>query len=456
MSRKERPEPAEGKKKRAPGAFKRRLAFVFMIVFLILILAVSAVKIHETFILPAARADLNAKSLAQIKKDYVKYDKEFLNPDPKTHGHTVIVWGDNHSSVHTFSKLIEKINADNATYRRQWAQSMDKLKEVQNDKSMPADKKAKKIAELTTDIDESHKMQVLFTINVGDLAYDGDATKYRMTLEISDKVNVPMVTAIGNHDIRSNGRAVYSKMFGPFYYSFAVGDTYYIVLDDANEKRVDPAQMKWLKSELDKSVPYKHCLVLMHVPPFKGKQNPNAPMTKFLADRKNAEELKELAQKYHINFMVAGHIHTYDATGWPTTGGPLVARMPEERQNENYTDLIISGGAGARLWKVDQDKDDVMSRAEYHYFRVFLNGLLGEQDAAGNMVWAYRTGFNRETIKVPNADHFYTMEEIRICIYAKIANLYWWEMLVLVPIFLALAAWLWFDRRRRKAAGAPQ
>jgi len=452
---KRRPDNLEA---RAPRLWIQHAATVLLLIVLIAIMVATGVKLHETLFLPRNYKNLDKKALAQIQKDYTKFESEFINLDKSTHGYSVVVWADNHSSRKTFGQLIKKINKENDDNTAEWNQLKDRLARLKTDTTIAKETRDRMVAELEKEIDEVHKQHLLFAVNSGDLAYDGDVTKYRLTLQVADKLKIPMVTAIGNHDIRSNGRKAYREVWGPFTYSFSVGNAYYIMLDDANEKRVDPAQMKWFEAELKKSLPYNYCFVDMHVPPFKGQRNQNAPMDKFLADRKNAQAIKDLATKYHVTFVLAGHIHTYDADEWPIPPGAPMAGMSPVRAAQQYTGFIISGGAGARLWKVDTGKNSVMSRARYHYFDVTMNAEVPEVLENGQVVTKSKTGFRRQEINPTHADAWYTFEETWVCIYAKIANLYPWEMLVLVPVFILLLAYLVLDERRRNKGtpGGPE
>ncbi len=437
-----------GARARSPGARARRnrsrvrsrwarnVAAVLLFIVLTAILAVSGVKLYDVLALPRDCENLNGKALERIREDYAVFERGFYNTDDSTHGYSVVVWGDNHSSRRTFGGLIAKINRENADNAAEWNGLRKKIARLKADKGQPSQAREKTIAELEQQADEVHKMHLLFAINSGDLAYDGDVTKYRLTLQVARKLSIPMVTAIGNHDIR-NGREAYSKVFGPSTYSFAVGNAYYIILDNADEKRVNPDRTKWFKAELDKSLPYDYCFVDMHVPPFKGKKNRNAPMDYFLADRKNAREIKDLAARYHATFVLAGHIHTYDADEW-LTGDAIPAGMSPVRAADRDTDFIVSGGAGARLWKVDDMKDPVMSRARYHYFEV----LMGAREAVilpdGRKAMEQKTAFRRQDFNPAHADAWYTFEEVWVCAFAKVSNLYGWEMLILCPLLALL------------------
>jgi len=433
----------------AAGRLPQRIAAVLLLIIVFMILVATGIKLHETLVLPRNYRDLNRKALAQIQKDYAKLEREFIDPNKSTHGYSIVVWGDNHSSRRTFGQLIDGINKENAENTTKWNQLKEQLARLKTDTTKPRETRDRMVAALENEIDEVHKMHLLFAINSGDLAYDGDVTKYRLTLQVADKLEIPMVTAIGNHDIRSNGRKAYREVFGPFTYSFAVGNAYYIILDDAEGKRIGKAQMKWLEAELKKSLPYNYCFVDMHVPPFKGRRNQNAPMQKFLADRKNAQEIKDLVARNNVTFVLAGHIHTYDSDQWPIPQRADTDGMSRVRLSDKDTDFIISGGAGARLWKVDSDKDPVMSRARYHYFEVLMNAEVTEMQANGQETTELETAFRRQDINPSHPDAWYTFEETWVCVYAKIANLYPWEMLVLGTSFVVLLAYLLLDVRRR-------
>ncbi len=206
--------------------------------------------------------------------------------------------------------------------------------------------------------------QLAFAIDVGDLVFDGEQEKYRVFYNQIKDEKLPFLVAIGNHDIREEGRAVYYDLFGPFYYSFAVGNSYFIVLDDANMVRIDPAQMAWLKQQLITSQSYAHVFVFLHVPLLApGEQLPTVLSAKpvkevlrflkyrpSLADKQQVNELLTLFRNYHVTRVFASHIHGYFTGDWE--GVP-------------YT---ITGGAGAELLGTNP------KHYFYHYVVVHVNG----------------------------------------------------------------------------------
>jgi len=260
--------------------------FISCIVILTLIVSVG-IKLYSVFTFPEIE-DWNYKQIKKIDETHNSY--------------SFAVFGDNRNSITTFNNLIHKLNKDS----------------------------------------------IIFAIDVGDLVEDGEKEKFRFFINQIKKVNKPFLTVIGNHELRENGRANYYQMFGRFYYSFTVGKSYFIILDDANEKRLDLWQLDWLKKELKKSQSYKYRFVFMHVPlydPRKGGDKKGHS----LKDVTFARYLNKLFDKYHVSMLFCSHIHGYYKGYW---------------QN---TPFIITGGAGAKLAGTDP------SHYFYHYIKVNIS-----------------------------------------------------------------------------------
>lgn len=91
-----------------------------------------------------------------------------------------------------------------------------------------------------------HEPDVAFATDLGDLVYDGEKQKYRYFFnQVRSNLTLPLLTAIGNHELRENGRGLYYEIFGPFFYSFRIARNYFIVLDDADEKGLDLCLSRW-------------------------------------------------------------------------------------------------------------------------------------------------------------------------------------------------------------------
>jgi hypothetical protein len=264
-----------------------------LFILLSLLIIVTLIKLHsvDTF---SQLSDRNNRQLQLI--------------DNKMKSFSFAVFGDNRNSMDTFPSLINVINADGDN---------------------------------------------MFSIDIGDLVGNGEKRKYMLFLDQTKRFQKPFLTAIGNHDIENfgteeNGRENYHSLFGKFYYSFAVGDTYFILLDNANQYNVDTQQMEWLKEQLEKSLAYTNRFVFMHVPLFDPRVKAS-DIGHAMRDRKFAEELNAMFDRYHVAMLFASHIHAYYRGVW------------------GNTPYIITGGAGAPLYGTDSE------HSYYHYIKVRVN-----------------------------------------------------------------------------------
>jgi 3',5'-cyclic AMP phosphodiesterase CpdA len=210
------------------------------------------------------------------------------------------VMGDNRDGDYIFTKIIKSINKDNS---------------------------------------------IKFVINNGDLVPDGYKKEFKNYLAKIKTSNKPFLSIIGNHEIPwYDGKTNYEKVFGKTYFSFVFKNSYFIILDDSNEKGLDKVQKTWLKNELKKSQTYQNRFVFFHVPlydPRKGEYKKGHS----LKSKKNAKELNDIFDKYNVTMIFASHIHSYFRGVW------------------HKTPFIITGGAGAPLKK----------HGFYHYIKVEVN-----------------------------------------------------------------------------------
>jgi hypothetical protein len=221
----------------------------------------------------------------------------------------------------------------------------------------------------------SRDKELCFAIDLGDMVFDGEIEKYRYFFrQVHKNMNIPLLTAIGNHELHEKGRGLYYDLFGPFYYSFMIGRDYFIVVDDANEKGLDQWQHQWLEKELQKTANYSHRFVFMHVPLF----DPRGPRHHHCLPAGAAHSLLDLFKKYKVSHVFASHIHSYYTGNWE--GIP-------------YT---ITGGAGGELVGRDPDHDF------FHYLKVSVKGTdtsisvmpiatpdFEWFDRVGSMAWIY-------------------------------------------------------------------
>jgi hypothetical protein len=180
--------------------------------------------------------------------------------------------------------------------------------------------------------DIAQNSEMVFAIDVGDLVDRGTRRAYRRFLkQVEENVEIPFLTAIGNHDLNNGSDNNYREIFGPTYYAFQVGKNYFIVLDATTESGFDRGELQWLQNELKKAQPFKNRFIFMHVPPFDPR---GGGFKKCLKDGK---DLLDLFRRYKVTHLFAGHIHGYFSGVW-----------------EGFT-YTITGGAGGRLQGSDPE-----------------------------------------------------------------------------------------------------
>jgi len=211
-------------------------------------------------------------------------------------------------------------------------------------------------------IDRVNGLNPVFVIDNGDLVFSGKPNQYRAFDQMAARFSSTLCTTLGNHDIRSNGRDTYTKLYGPNYYSFDFGNNHFAFLDSSpgwsQKQAISNEQYAWLERDLKKAQG-KQIYIITHIPPedprsgtkpneipyytdkvdqgngfFEQKLNQyseNESMDHGFQDKKEAERFEKLMTEYKVNMVYLSHIHSYFD------------------YNKNSVRYIISGGAGAEL-----------------------------------------------------------------------------------------------------------
>jgi len=155
--------------------------------------------------------------------------------------------------------------------------------------------------------------QIDFAMCLGDISESGIQTEFELFHTEMDKLVVPYLTAIGNHDYRSNGEDIYYQMFGQLNYSFKAGFLRIIVFDDIFWESNKNPNFDWLESEL-KQYEGELLAVASHIPP---------DTDQF--DSVSREQYYKLMEKYQVKYSFHGHQHSFnlkekDGTLYVNTG----------------------------------------------------------------------------------------------------------------------------------------
>ncbi|MCL5773043.1 MAG: metallophosphoesterase [Firmicutes bacterium] len=175
-------------------------------------------------------------------------------------------------------------------------------------------------------IEETNKKNPVFCIDLGDLVPSGRESQYKAFMAQLEKLDVPVYTIPGNHDVHGDGRKFYNKLLGPDYYSFTYGGCQFLMLDNSTGK-FSAEEYKWLDKDL-KDNKNKYILAFFHMPTYSFYPRYSHHI---MSDPEEAKKFMELAQKNHFLGIFTGHLHLYSS------------------EKKNGTLYVTSGGAGAPL-----------------------------------------------------------------------------------------------------------
>lgn len=147
-----------------------------------------------------------------------------------------------------------------------------------------------------------------FVVHGGDFTEYGATREFEWQRDILDRLEMPYVSVIGNHDCVATGIEAYETIFGPLNYAFTAGDVRFLCLNtNALEFDYSTAvpDFAFLKQELEGIGPeIKRTVVLMHAGPFSEQFNNNV-----------ANDFHRLLTGFPgLQFCLYGHGHTIQST----------------------------------------------------------------------------------------------------------------------------------------------
>ncbi len=143
-----------------------------------------------------------------------------------------------------------------------------------------------------------------FVIHGGDLADFGLTKEFMWMRDIMNKLTIPYVAIIGNHDCLANGEEIFHKIFGEFNYSFIAGNVKFVCLN-TNALEFDYSRpipdFQFIRQENNPEVEeHKKTIFAMHVRPFAEQFNNNI-----------ADVFQDEIKKYpSLQFCLNAHDHS--------------------------------------------------------------------------------------------------------------------------------------------------
>jgi len=189
-----------------------------------------------------------------------------------------------------------------------------------------------------------------FLMCVGDMVSGATDERYTAFCRalLRNVRETPFIFVPGNHDesedsTESNPAQLYEKYLGDTRYSFSVGKTLFVCLDNASGHL--PGQFPWLEKLLkDKRDKYDALIVFMHMPPV----DTTMKYSGYSMSQTNSEHLMRILKEYRATQVFCGHIHTRFEFNWQ--GVPI----------------YITGGGGAGL--------SGGHHPQFHYLEVAVRG----------------------------------------------------------------------------------
>ncbi len=153
------------------------------------------------------------------------------------------------------------------------------------------------LEEVVNKINNDHAIR--FVIHLGDMTDGGIYKEFHWTNEKMEKLNVPYIMVIGNHDYRSNGKLIYDKMYGPSSFTFTFNKIKFVCFDDIVwENNNSNPDFNWLDKNLADNQSYNQVFVFAHVPPYSDRFDVNSE-----------SEFNHILKSNNVKCSFNGHIH---------------------------------------------------------------------------------------------------------------------------------------------------
>lgn len=143
-----------------------------------------------------------------------------------------------------------------------------------------------------------------FVLHCGDFADFGMTNEFMLMRRVMARLDIPYLSAIGNHDCLATGDDVYKRIYGATNYAFTVGNTRFLSLN-TNALEYDYSEcvpdFAFMGNELY-NVPegVEKTIVMMHAPPGSDVFNNNV-----------SEIFHNIVAKYRgVQFCIHGHTHS--------------------------------------------------------------------------------------------------------------------------------------------------
>ena len=147
-----------------------------------------------------------------------------------------------------------------------------------------------------------------FVIHGGDISDFGLGKEFMWQRDILNKLKVPYVAILGNHDCLGTGESVYREIFGKENFSFMAGNVKFLCLNTIAleyDYSYPVPDFGFLEEELNADTPnHTKTVVAMHAPPYSEQFNNNVA-------KMFQQSIKQFPE---LQFCIYAHVHNIYAT----------------------------------------------------------------------------------------------------------------------------------------------
>ena len=213
-----------------------------------------------------------------------------------------------------------------------------------------------------------------FVLHAGDLVSTGSNKSHWTDVFFPSMETLisraPIFPVLGNHEADAEFYYQYMDLPKPeYYYTFSYGNMQFFMIDTNRTVAPGSEQYAWLEKQLKASqATWK--IVCHHHPPYSSDENDYGNLWKTNKSSRGdlrARELCTLYDRYGVDIVWTGHIHTYERT-WPMLKG--------KPTDEGGTLYMVTGGGGGGLENPGPFRtafSNVVHR-DHHYSMVHVNG----------------------------------------------------------------------------------
>ncbi|MFP4687491.1 MAG: glycosyltransferase [bacterium] len=187
-----------------------------------------------------------------------------------------------------------------------------------------------------------------FIVSAGNNVVASGEGKYRVLNRTLERMEIPFITCVGQNEVENDGYRNFYKFFGPFYFSFAAEDSYFIFLDTTGHSSFD-WQSEWLEKQLDLATEARHKFVFMNRPPLKVELDlllEDEPL--YVRNKKRRQYYQQLFAKHDVTAVFSANLPIY------------------YNQKIKGVEYFVIGGSGGRIPLEN-------TRNFYHYLEVDVN-----------------------------------------------------------------------------------